>query len=125
MAFSDSEERIFNKILETVEGEVEVEQLEYPAKDILTFPGLELRIREQEVYHNNTMIPLSHYEFSTLLYLAKHPNWVFSKEQIYTAVWKAPGDGGAAVPNIICQIRHKIGEGYIETVVGSGYKFIG
>ena len=30
MAFSDSEERIFNKILETVEGEVEVEQLEYP-----------------------------------------------------------------------------------------------
>lgn len=79
MAFSDSEERIFNKILETVEEEME----------------------------------------------AKHPNRVFSKEQIYTAVWKAPGDGGAVVPNVICQIRYKIGEGYIETVVGSGYKFIG
>lgn len=83
MTFSDSEEQIFNKILETVEGEMEVEYLQEPSQAILTFPGLEIRIREQEVYHNNTFVPLSHYEFSTLLYLAKHPNWVFSKEQIY------------------------------------------
>lgn len=126
MTFSDSEEQIFNKILETVEGEMEVEYLQEPSQAILTFPGLEIRIREQEVYHNNTFVPLSHYEFSTLLYLAKHPNWVFSKEQIYTAVWKASGDScGTAVTNVISHIRRKIGTGYIETVIGCGYKFVG
>lgn len=35
--------------------------------DILTFPNLEIRIREQTVYHNGTLIPLTHHEFFTLL----------------------------------------------------------
>lgn len=126
MTFSDSEEQIFNKILEAVEGEMEVEYLHDFPQSILTFPGLEIRIREQEVYHNNIRIPMSHYEFATLLYLAKHPNWVFSKKQIYEAIWKAPGDScGTAVTNVISQIRRKIGTGYIETVIGCGYKFVG
>lgn len=34
------------------------------------------------------LIPMSHHEFFTLLYLAQHPGWVFSKKQIYEAVWK-------------------------------------
>lgn len=66
---------------------------------------------------------MTHYEFFTLLYLAQHPGWVFSKEQIHEAVWKECGDGGAAVVNVISQIRRKIGDKYIKTVIGSGYKF--
>ena len=45
----------------------------------LVFPGLELRVKEQAVYRNNELSPLSHYEFFTLYYLVKHPGWVFSK----------------------------------------------
>ena len=95
----------------------------------LMFPGLELRIKEQAVYRNNELIPLSHYEFFTLYYLAKHLGWVFSKKQIYEAVWKDPGeDCGAAVSNVICQLRRKLWPenpkgGYIKTVHNSGYKF--
>lgn len=96
------------------------------SSDILTFPKLEIRINEQTVYQNNHPIPLTHHEFFTLLYLAQHPSWVLSKEQIYEAVWKAnPEHYGAAVANIISQLRRKIGDGYIETVVGSGYRFVG
>ena len=44
---------------------------------------------------------------------------------IYEAVWKAdPEQCGAAVANVISQLRRKIGDGYIETVVGSGYRFV-
>ena len=95
----------------------------------LVFPGLELRIKEQAVYRNNELIPLSHYEFFTLYYLAKHPGWVFSKNQIYEAVWKDPGeDCGAAVSSVISQLRRKLWPenpkgGYIKTVHNSGYKF--
>lgn len=95
----------------------------------LVFPGLELRVKEQAVYRNNELIPLSHYEFFTLYYLAKHPGWVFSKNQIYEAVWKDPGeDCGAAVSSVISQLRRKLWPenpkgGYIRTVHNSGYKF--
>lgn len=59
-------------------------------------------------------------------YLASHPSWVLSKEQIYEAVWKAdPEHCGAAVANVVYSLRRKIGDGYIETVVGSGYRFVG
>lgn len=94
--------------------------------DTLTFTGLEIRFNEQNVYHNNHPVPLTHNEFFTLLYLASHPSWVLSKEQIYEAVWKAdPEHCGAAVANVVYSLRRKIGDGYIETVVGSGYRFVG
>lgn len=96
------------------------------SSDILTFPNLEIRINEQTVYHNGIPVPLTHHEFFTLLYLAQHPFWVLSKEQIYEAVWKAdPEHCGAAVANVVYYLRRKIGDGYIETVVGSGYRFGG
>lgn len=95
------------------------------SSDILTFLNLEIRINEQSVYHDNQPIPLTHHEFFTLLYLAQHPSWVLSKEQIYEAVWKENSEHcGAAVANVVYSLRRKIGDGYIETVVGSGYRFV-
>ena len=109
-------------------AQCQVTKLSVPGeqRNILTFPGLEICINEQTAYHNGNPVPLTHHEFFTLLYLAQHPSWVLSKEQIYEAVWKAdPEHCGAAVANVISQLRRKIGDGYIETVVGSGYRFVG
>lgn len=36
---------------------------------------------------------------------------------------KRPGALRAA--NVVYSLRRKIGEGYVETVVGSGYRFVG
>ena len=97
---------------------------------ILTFSDLEIHVREQTVYKSGILVPMSHYEFFTLCYLAKHPGWVFSKQQIYEAVWQeADGDSDAAVTNVISQIRKKLNpddptHGCIRTVVNSGYKFV-
>ena len=93
---------------------------------VLKFCGIEIHINEQTVYRDNHPVSLTHHEFFTLLYLAQHPSWVLSKEQIYEAVWKAdPEQCGAAVANVVYSLRRKIGDGYIETVVGSGYRFVG
>jgi len=123
MAISDSEEQILNKMLAALEGKLAIEYIPDTISDILTFPELKIHVRKQVVYQNHTLIPMSHNEFFTLLYLARHPGWVFSREQIYEAVWKESGDGGAAVTNVVSQIRKKIGDRYIKTVIGSGYKF--
>lgn len=109
-------------------AQCQVTKLSVPGeqRNILTFPGLEICINEQTAYHNGNPVPLTHHEFFTLLYLAQHPSWVLSKEQIYEAVWKAdPEHCGAVVENVVYSLRRKIGDAYIETVVGSGYRFVG
>ena len=44
------------------------------------------------------------------------------KELMYKTV-SAPEHCGAV--NVVYSLRRKIGEGYVETVVGSGYRFVG
>lgn len=120
-----------NEISETVLATFDIGQPSTSIQDksILRFPGLSIHLKEHIVYRNDKLVLLTHKEFSTLVYLARHPKWIFTSEQIYSAVWNKSGkDCGAAVSNIIGQIRRKLTPddpkgGYIRTVVGSGYKF--
>jgi two-component response regulator len=123
ISFSDSEEHIMQKIMDVLR---DVPVVEHPLEQscILASSDLKIHLKEQTVYRNGERVTMTHHEFFTLAYLAQHPGWVFSKEQIYEAVWQETGDRcGTAVVNVISQIRRKLGEGYIKTVVGSGYKF--
>ena len=92
--------------------------VEPPAtKHILTFLGLELHLRKQTVKWRGQPLHLTHLEFFTLAYLARHPGWVFTQEQIYEAVWhEFPEDCGAAVVNIISQLRRNDGTGKSDSV---------
>lgn len=49
--------------------------------------NLQILLPEKKVYRNGKEILLNRHEFDTLVYLARHPGWVRSKEQIYEAVW--------------------------------------
>lgn len=120
ISFSDSEEHIMQKIMDVLR---DVPVVEHPLEQscILASSDLKIHLKEQTVYRNGERVTMTHHEFFTLAYLAQHPGWVFSKEQIYEAVWQETGDRcGTAVVNVISQIRRKLGEGYIKTVVGSG-----
>lgn len=120
-----------DKIEETVLAAFDINQAsaDEKGKTVLSFPGLKIFIKEHTVYRDENLVSLTHKEFSTLVYLAQHPRWVFSAEQIYSAVWQNEGeDCRTAVSNIIGQIRRKLTpetpkSGYILTVVGGGYKF--
>ena len=124
LIFEGDEESIINQIISTLHDKKKVIQISTEEVSILTFPGLTIQPYQHRVLQDGKEVSLSHLEFATLLFLTKHPGWVFSKTQIYEAVWKEPGEGcGAAVTNVISQIRRKIGSKYITTVIGSGYKF--
>ena len=116
--------------LQIVDLPYDAESCNRQEQQVLTFSDLEIHVREQAVYKNGVFIPMSHHEFFTLCYLARHPGWVFSKQQIYEAFWqKADGDSDAAVTNVVSQIRKKLNpedptHGCIRTVVNSGYKFV-
>ena len=54
------------------------------------------------------------------------PGQVFDRETLYDRVWglEAMGDS-ATVAVHINRLREKLGEGYIQTVRGAGYRFEG
>ncbi|TVQ86719.1 MAG: DNA-binding response regulator [Bacteroidetes bacterium] len=63
-------------------------------------------------------------EFELLTLLAKKPNKVFSREEIFSKVW---GNnvvvGDRTIDVHVRKLREKIGMEYIKTVKGVGYKF--
>ncbi len=81
--------------------------------------------REQYlVYQNNNQIELPRKEFELLLLMASKPGKVFNREEIFSNIW---GNdvvvGGRTIDVHIRKLREKIGEGYIKTIKGVGYKF--
>lgn len=102
---------------------------EQSASRCMIFPGLTISLNEQLVYRNEDTIFLTGKEFCTLVFLAQHPKWVHTAEEIYEAVWREnDGQCGNAVSRIIGQLRRKLTPdtphgGYIHTIPSRGYKF--
>ena len=130
LSVADHEEHILNKIIETIANEPELDHIALPPSNTsLSFPNLEIRLKEQTVSCNGQLVTLTYHEFAVLAYLSRHPGWVFSAYQIYEAIWCKDGENcGTAVASVIGQIRRKLTPdtpkgGYIRTILGSGYKF--
>jgi two-component system alkaline phosphatase synthesis response regulator PhoP len=69
-------------------------------------------------------ITLPKKEFELLYFLAKNPNMVFSRDDLLQNIWGADVFVLARTVDVhIRKVREKIGEHYITTVKGVGYKF--
>ena len=77
------------------------------------------------VMQNEIEISLPKKEFELLALLMSKPTNVFTREKIFASVW---GDdivvGDRTIDVHIRKLREKIGEDYIKTVKGVGYKFV-
>lgn len=111
-----------------MESSGDVEDRTLPSEKIER-ADLQILLPEKKVYRNGKEILLNRHEFDTLVYLAKHPGWIRSKEQIYDAVWtEEVMDYENAIMWCISRLRKKLGNNpkgspYIKTVWGMGYKF--
>ncbi|MFD1394504.1 response regulator transcription factor [Kroppenstedtia eburnea] len=84
-----------------------------------------LSINEQtyEVFMDGEKVDLSAKEFQILSFLAKHPNQVLSREQLYQKIWGQEFGDLNTVTVHIKNIRKKLGRDCIKTIWGVGYKF--
>ncbi|HEX8376283.1 MAG TPA: response regulator transcription factor [Pedobacter sp.] len=76
------------------------------------------------VYRNNQKIVLAKKEFELLYLLASKPGKVYTRDVILKSIW----EDSVVVTNRtidvhIRKVREKLGEDYISTVKGVGYKF--
>jgi two-component system alkaline phosphatase synthesis response regulator PhoP len=92
--------------------------------EIIDLGEIKIDTEKHLVYKNETAIELPRKEFNLLMLLSGKPGKVFKREDILELVW---GDevvvGDRTIDVHIRKLREKLGEDYIKTVKGVGYKF--
>ncbi|GEL08844.1 response regulator transcription factor [Salisediminibacterium halotolerans] len=99
--------------------------------DVVEIDGLTWNGITHELRYQNTPVALTPKEFAMLGYLMKHPNKVFSREQLIELIWGFDSDTeGRTVDSHVRNLREKIRKAgfpiddYLHTVWGVGYKWI-
>lgn len=104
---------------------------EAPRAEILKIRGLEIDREARRVWVNGREKAMTGKEYDLLLFLAEHPDTVFSKDRLFDSVWGMDAFGDVSTVTVhIKHIRDKIEIDperiqYIETVWGVGYRFRG
>ncbi|MBJ6726708.1 response regulator transcription factor [Geomesophilobacter sediminis] len=96
---------------------------------VILHRGLEINTASRQVTVNGREVMLTAKEYDLLVFLATHPNVVFTKDRLLDAVWGNGYFGDTATVAVHVQkIRKKIEADpaapvYIETIWGAGYRF--
>ena len=97
--------------------------------DVMRIRGIKIDKTARRVWVNGEEKTLTSREFELLVFLAEHPNHVFSKEEIFKEIWNMDSVGDIATVTVhIKKLREKIELNtnkpqYIETIWGVGYRF--
>ena len=97
---------------------------EKESKNIYVFNKLTIDRDSYKVINENKELSLPRKEFELLFLLASKPGKVFNREKIMDKVWGGDVVGDRTIDVHIRKLREKIGNHYIKTVKGIGYKFI-
>jgi two-component system, OmpR family, alkaline phosphatase synthesis response regulator PhoP len=92
--------------------------------NIITIGDLTIDRTSYTISVSGKEINLPKKEFELLYFLAQNPNKVFSREDLLQNIWGSDVYVLARTVDVhIRKVREKIGEDYITTVKGVGYKF--
>ena len=97
--------------------------------DVVEVRGIRIDLETRLVYVNGVETPFTAREFDMLLFLMRHPNRVYTKEELFREIWHMEAVGNNATVTVhIKKIREKIETDpakpqYIETIWGVGYRF--
>ncbi len=98
-------------------------------QDVIQLDGFVMDLKRHTLHVNGTEIILVNKEFDVLWLLASRSGEVFTKEQIYDAIWGVDEFGEISTVTVhIRKIRAKMEKEpsspiYIKTIWGVGYKF--
>lgn len=100
-----------------------------PHSDLIEIRGIKINKTDRRVYVNEEEKIFTSKEYDLLVFLAEHPNHVYSKEELFKEIWGMESLGDIATVTVhIKKIREKIEINtskpqFIETIWGVGYRF--
>lgn len=93
-------------------------------KEEFTIDNLYINFKNHVVTLNGKNITFAKKEFALLKLLVSAPQKVFSRDEIYMSVWGSDVVVGDRTIDVhIRKLREKLGDKYIKTLKGIGYKF--
>jgi two-component system alkaline phosphatase synthesis response regulator PhoP len=99
-------------------------QNEFKDSGIISVGDLSIDKERVTVTRGGEEIELAKKEFELLYLLVSKPGKVFSREEIFNKIWGSDVIVGNRTIDVhIRKLREKIGENYIKTIKGIGYKF--
>ncbi len=94
------------------------------SESIITFGNLTINPKNHAVFLQEKQMNFPKKEFELLLFLAKNPDKVFSRDEILNKIWGADVYVVERTVDVhIRKVREKIGENFIQTLKGIGYMF--
>ncbi len=94
----------------------------------LSFERIKMDLSAKELFVDNTLVTLTKSEYLICEYLGRNKGQVFSKEQIYEAVFSLEGDSdNSTISTHIKNIRAKLSKLNVQPIVtvwGIGYKWV-
>jgi DNA-binding response OmpR family regulator len=100
----------------------------YRTPQVLTFKDIILNEETKQVTVNNIPVSLTAREYKLLRLFLTYPKKLFTKENIFAAIWESEYFDSANVVNVhMSNLRTKLAkanpdEEYIETIWGMGYR---
>jgi len=94
--------------------------------ELVRVGSLEINVATYQVTIDGEPVSFAYMEYELLRFLVTHPNRVFSREALLSAVWGYDYYGGARTVDVhVRRVRAKLGEhaGRIQTVRSVGYRF--
>ena len=93
-------------------------------EDVLEFGELSIDLQKYRVRIKGKKLDLPRKEFELLSLLSSRPGKVFNRDEILDSIWgNEVVVGGRTIDVHIRKLREKIGDQYIKTIKGVGYKF--
>ena len=93
--------------------------------EVYVFQNIRIDVGSRQVWVGDKLIDLTTTEFDLLKALAEQSGMVLSRERLLEKVWGHDYYGEIRVVDVhIGHVRQKIGEHFIATVRGVGYRFI-
>ena len=110
LTFNDTEEKAIEKTIAALADMIPLEAMQPSHSPALVFPGLEIRLHQHRVLKDGTDIYLTRLEYGALCYLAASPGRVFTKAQIFEAVWSMESEScQSSVASVICNLVPQAG----------------
>ena len=92
---------------------------------VIRIADIEIDLDQIIVRRGEERIALAKKEFDLLRLLASKPGKVFSRDEIFNRVWGTDVIVGNRTIDVhIRKLREKLGDHYIKTIKGIGYKFV-
>ena len=99
------------------------------SNEILDIKGIRIDKTSRRVFVNGVEKQFTTKEFDLLVFLAEHPDKVFTKQELFREIWGMESVGDITTVTVhIKKIREKMEDDpstprYIETIWGVGYRF--